>query len=100
MRHRRLALILGLALAMPGAAGGQEASRPCQLQLDHADRGFADGNNYFAAGDVRISCRGGSVRMRSDSLASYSSQIVNFVGNVRYEDSTMTMDARPGQSCR
>jgi hypothetical protein len=100
MSAQRLLVMLGLAAALPAAAGAQEASRRCQLQLDHADRGFADGNNYFAAGDVRISCRGGSVRMRSDSLASYSSQIVNFVGNVRYEDSTMTMDAERGTYLR
>jgi lipopolysaccharide assembly outer membrane protein LptD (OstA) len=89
-----------LGAALPAAAGAQEASRRCQLNLDHADRGFADGNNYFASGDVRISCKDGSVRMRSDSLASYASQIVHFVGNVRYEDSTMTMDAERGTYVR
>jgi hypothetical protein len=100
MMNRRLLVMLGLAAALPAAAGAQEASRRCLLNLDHADRGFANGNNYFASGDVRISCKGGSVRMRSDSLASYASQIVHFVGNVRYEDSTITMDAERGTYVR
>ncbi len=47
-------------------------------------------------GNVRLRCVGTSVRIRSDSLASYASQIVEFIGNVRYEDSSMVMTADRG----
>lgn len=78
----------------------QDAPAPverCLIVLDHADRGYGLGtDNYFAGGDVRLSCRGTTIRIRSDSLASYASQIVEFIGNVRYSDSSMSMTADRG----
>ncbi len=98
MRRRLTALSLAAAaLFAPAAAQGQEPGQRCQLFLDHADRGYGLGtDSYFAGGDVRLSCRGTSVRIRSDSLASYASQIVEFIGHVRYEDSSMLMTADRG----
>ena len=94
MKARRLASLLAALGLLPGVLVAQEGGQRCELRLDHADRGTAPGqNNYFAAGDVRLRCAGTTVRIRSDSLASYASQIVEFIGNVRYEDSSMVMTA-------
>jgi hypothetical protein len=47
--------------------------------------------NFFGGGDVRFRCRNQDVRMRSDSVASYQGSVVQFIGNVRYTDSTIDM---------
>ncbi len=54
------------------------------------------GTNYFAGGNVRLSCRGTSISMQSDSVAAYGGNVVHFIGRVRYRDSTLTMDADRG----
>jgi hypothetical protein len=54
------------------------------------------GTNYFAGGNVQLSCRGLQVTMQSDSVASYGGTVVHFLGNVKYRDSTLTMDADRG----
>jgi hypothetical protein len=91
------ASVLGATLMAPSSVGAQDAGQRCVLHLDYADRGYGQGtDNYFAAGNVQLSCRGSSVRMRSDSLASYASQIIEFIGHVRYEDSSMVMTADRG----
>jgi hypothetical protein len=88
----RIVATAGVALLAAGAAQAQQAEQRCRLVLDNADRGYGLGtDNYFAGGNVRLSCRGTTVKIRSDSLASYASQIVEFIGNVRYEDSSMVM---------
>jgi hypothetical protein len=86
-----------LALA-PAPADAQER---CTLQIDNVDRqGIAvettAGTNYFAGGNVRLSCRGTKIRMRSDSVAAYAGNIVHFIGRVHYEDSALVMDADRG----
>ena len=52
-----------------------------------------DGTNYFAGGNVRLSCRGTQITMQSDSVAAYGGNVVQFIGHVKYRDSTLTMDA-------
>lgn len=91
-----VAMLLGaVAVAPPVAAQG--SPQRCKLRLVHADQGYGLGtDNYFASGDVRLTCDGTTVKIRSDSLASYASQIVEFIGNVRYEDSSMVMTADRG----
>ena len=54
------------------------------------------GTNYFAGGNVRLSCRGQQLTMQSDSVAAYGGNVVQFIGNVKYRDSTLTMDADRG----
>ncbi|HEU4680277.1 MAG TPA: hypothetical protein VFS51_00945, partial [Gemmatimonadales bacterium] len=54
------------------------------------------GTNYFAGGNVRLSCRGLPITMQSDSVAAYGGVVVHFIGNVKYRDSTLTMDADRG----
>jgi hypothetical protein len=86
-----------LAATSPAAAQGSR----CVFQIDNVDRQGAvvetgKGTNYFAGGNVRLSCRGSQITMRSDSVASYGGSVVQFIGNVQYRDSTLTMDANHG----
>jgi hypothetical protein len=73
-------------------------SQRCVFQIDNVDRQGAvnetpSGTNYYAGGNVRLSCRGMRISMQSDSIAAYGGNIVQFIGNVKYRDSSLTMDA-------
>jgi len=73
----------------------------CVFQIDNVDRQgsvneTARGTNYFAGGNVRLSCRGQQLTMQSDSVAAYGGDVIQFIGNVKYRDSTLTMDADRG----
>jgi hypothetical protein len=73
----------------------------CVFQITNVDRQGSvvetpQGTNYFAGGNVRLSCRGLQVTMQSDSVAAYGGNVVHFIGNVKYRDSTLTMDADNG----
>jgi hypothetical protein len=73
----------------------------CVFQITNVDRQGSvvetpQGTNYFAGGNVQLSCRGLQVSIRSDSLAAYGGNVVHFIGNVKYRDSTLTMDADKG----
>jgi len=73
----------------------------CIFQIDNVDRQgsvneTASGTNYFAGGNVQLSCRGQQLTMQSDSVAAYGGTVVQFIGNVKYRDSTLTMDADRG----
>jgi hypothetical protein len=77
------------------------ASQKCTFQIDNVDRQGAvnetpSGTNYFAGGNVRLSCRGMQITMQSDSVAAYGGNVVKFIGNVKYRDSTLTMNADQG----
>lgn len=75
------------------------AQERCLLELLNVDRqgvqtqSAETNRNYFAGGNVRMRCVGQDVRMWSDSLASYMGQVVQFIGSVRYRDSTVEMTA-------
>lgn len=116
MTRWKLGLVWGLALAAPPAVAAQQPQRPpvpataapkparpqrCQLQIDNVDRqGIAvetpQGTNYFAGGNVRLRCRGTQITMSTDSVASFAGNVIEFIGRVRYRDSTLTMDADRG----
>ncbi len=94
-----LALALVALMTRVGTAHGQ--SDKCVFQIDNVDRQgsvneTARGTNYFAGGNVRLSCRGQQLTMQSDSVAAYGGDVVQFIGNVKYRDSTLTMDADRG----
>jgi hypothetical protein len=87
---------LGGWLVAAAPLAGQSSER-CTLQIDNVDRqGIAiettGGVNYFAGGNVRLSCRGTKITMFSDSVASYAGNTVQFTGHVRYRDTTLAMD--------
>jgi hypothetical protein len=93
----KLAVLAILAWAYPRTAAAQN----CVFQIDNVDRQgsvseTSSGTNYFAGGNVRLSCRGLPITMQSDSVAAYGGNIVHFIGNVKYRDSTLTMDADRG----
>ena len=86
--------------AAPTPAPVGQAGR-CVFQIDNVDRQGAvnetpSGTNYFAGGNVRLRCRGTQISMQSDSVAAYGGTVVQFIGNVRYRDSTISMDADHG----
>ncbi|MGH7507846.1 MAG: hypothetical protein ACREMZ_00060 [Gemmatimonadales bacterium] len=86
-----------LAWALPSPVAAQN----CVFQIDNVDRQGSlsetpTGTNYFAGGNVRLSCRGLPISMQSDSVAAYGGNVVYFIGNVKYRDSTVTMDADRG----
>ena len=94
---------LGLALLvlMTEVEIAQGQAERCVFQIDNVDRQGSvnetkTGTNYFAGGNVRLSCRGQQLTMQSDSVAAYGGEVVKFIGNVKYRDSTLTMDADRG----
>jgi len=83
--------------ARPRAAP-QAQNQRCVFQIDNVDRQGSvvetpSGTNYFAGGNVRLRCRGMRISMQSDSVAAYGGNVVQFIGHVKYRDSTLTMDA-------
>ena len=96
---RRSPAVLLIALVPRGPAAAQAGT--CTFQIDNVDRQGSvsetpSGTNYFAGGNVRLSCRGQQITMQSDSVAAYGGNVVHFIGNVKYRDSTITMDADRG----
>ena len=94
---------LGLAglLLLGWSQTGYGQSDRCIFQIDNVDRQgsvneTSSGTNYFAGGNVRLSCRGQQLTMQSDSVAAYGGTVVQFIGNVKYRDSTITLDADHG----
>jgi hypothetical protein len=90
--------LLALVTVVEPARGQNDR---CVFQIDNVDRQgsvneTARGTNYFAGGNVRLSCRGQQLTMQSDSVAAYGGDVVQFIGNVKYRDSTLTMDADRG----
>ncbi|HXG45185.1 MAG TPA: hypothetical protein VNJ71_10555 [Gemmatimonadales bacterium] len=92
------AALAGQRRASPGAAGR------CVLQLDSTGRAgrqliVGADTNYYAGGGVWLSCLRATVTMVSDSLAftgPAGRKVAQFIGNVRYRDSTVTMEAERG----
>jgi hypothetical protein len=96
-RRSGAALVILVMAAAPLAA----QSERCVFQIDNVERQGSvietpQGTNYFAGGNVRLSCRGAQITMQSDSVAAYGGNLVHFIGNVKYRDSTLTMDADNG----
>ncbi|HEX5819365.1 MAG TPA: hypothetical protein VFY20_10825 [Gemmatimonadales bacterium] len=98
----RRGVLLALAL-LAGAttAGAAQEGQRCTFRLQSVgDSGVQvttpAGTNYFAGGGVHITCQGTAVSMISDSVAAYGGKLVQFIGNVHYRDSTVTLDADNG----
>ena len=87
---RRAAWVVCFTAALPLCLTAQD--RRCVIVIDHVARQGVQVNvtpttaNYFAGGDVRLSCRGQNVHIWTDSIASYQGSVVQFIGNFRYED--------------
>ncbi len=97
---RRVLLTVLLVLVAVADLAAQDTNK-CRFRIQFVgDSGrkvpTVEGDNYFAGGGVIITCEGTSISMKSDSVAAYAGRIVQFIGNVRYRDSTVTMDAENG----
>jgi hypothetical protein len=89
------------AATVVGASPLTGQSQRCVFQIDNVERQGSvletpQGTNYFAGGNVQLSCRGTKISMQSDSVAAYGGNVVQFIGRVKYRDSTLTMDADRG----
>lgn len=97
---RVLCAVAALALAGAAPLAAQEGRKCLFKILFVGDTGHQvptiQGTNYFAGGGVRLTCAGTRIFMESDSLASYGGTVVQFIGNVKYRDSTLAMDADNG----
>ena len=76
---KALVLLAAAWLLPPAPVLGQ--SSQCVFQIDNVDRQGAvvetpQGTNYFAGGNVRLSCRGTKISMQSDSVAAYGGNVV------------------------
>lgn len=97
--------ILPLALVVaiiPAVLPAQDAEN-CRFEIINVDRqgrrdSTASGVNYYAGGNVILGCVGRPIRMQADSIASYGGSvgIVQFIGHVAYQDSTISMTADNG----
>ena len=102
-RRSLAALLLTLGVGT-GALAAQQRGQGCQFQIDRiggvgSQVPVGADTNYYGGGGVQMSCAGTAVRMSSDSVAYYGrkgASLVVFVGNVRYRDSTITMNADLG----
>jgi hypothetical protein len=95
----RFWLAMTVLVWSPVTAAAQ--SDKCVFQINNVERQGSvvetpQGTNYFAGGNVQLSCRGTQITMQSDSVAAYAGNLVRFIGNVKYRDSTITMDADNG----
>lgn len=94
--------MLLIAMAAPSVLTAQD-SENCRFEIINVDRqgrrdSTATGINYYAGGNVVLGCAGRPIRMKSDSIASYGGGlgIVQFIGDVTYQDSTIIMTADNG----
>jgi lipopolysaccharide assembly outer membrane protein LptD (OstA) len=98
VRSARTCALLLAALALPGVALAQGPST-CQPQLDSARMGrhieIAPGQfHQFGAGGVFARCIDQPTTMQADSVAWFSERdLMEFVGSVRFQDSTVSLDA-------
>ncbi|MGE0553794.1 MAG: hypothetical protein AB7R55_10240 [Gemmatimonadales bacterium] len=105
------ARLLVLSVLLAATAGGtaiaqkkkSDDEQRCRLELVRVERRgvrveTAPGVvNMFAGGDVHVKCRDQDVNMFADSVAIFGENVAQFIGKVRYRDSTTAMDADFGQ---
>lgn len=90
--------VLALVLCCAGSALGQSAKR-CLVYIDNVDReGFKSepipgSVNYFAGGNVRLSCKGQNVRLGGDSLISIGGDVVVLRTKAFYRDGSFSLNA-------
>ena len=103
---RRAVTSAGVAAALlcgARSASAQAAPSRCRVQVVSVggngrivEGGGGGGAAYFAGGGVKLRCLGQNVTMESDSVAAYTNGDVDFIGRMRYRDSTLALDAARG----
>ena len=109
MRSLCVALLVGTVAVTSAPAQQRPAKQPapaagCEFQLDHVGglgRQVIVGvdTNYYAGGGVTLMCADSSARIASDSVALNGRRrdtIVEFIGQVKYEDSLTMQTANRG----
>jgi hypothetical protein len=83
------------APAPPVAAAAGERCRLEVVSVGDSGRveETPEGTNYYGGGGVKLRCRGLPVTMEADSVAYYGGRRTEFIRNVRYRDTTLTLDA-------
>ncbi|HET7111139.1 MAG TPA: hypothetical protein VFI41_09710 [Gemmatimonadales bacterium] len=93
---KRIALLAGLVLGMAAPVVAQSPER-CRIQFSTSGSGgfvsSAAGETRWASGGVRLGCVGQRVTVTTDSAIVYPGGDVDFVGRVRYSDTTVTIAA-------
>lgn len=90
----RLLFAIPCSLFAFAVASAHAQNQPCRIDIEHVGRQAVrtqvtpQTENIFAGGDIRLRCRGQNVRMWTDSIAWYQGQVLQFIGNFRYEDQT------------
>lgn len=92
----RLLAALGFALCLAPPLAAQRPER-CRIQFSTSGTGgFATtpaGETRWASGGVRLGCIGQAVQVTTDSAIVHPGGDVDFVGRVRYRDTTVTIAA-------
>lgn len=113
--RRHVLLVLALCGAIASSAGAQQGraaaapTRPatrvqqprrCALEFERAAQRegvrvepFAGNENYYVGGDVRLKCRGQSVRVGADSVESINGEVVRFITKAYYRDDDLSLKA-------
>ncbi|MGE5092392.1 MAG: hypothetical protein ACM3OH_09500 [Bacillota bacterium] len=86
-----------VAFSAPAGAQTPDTQR-CRVQIvsvgDTGRSVQAGGQtSYYAGGGVRLKCLGQNITMASDSVVAYPGGDVEFIGRMRYRDSTVAVDA-------
>jgi hypothetical protein len=97
---KRLWLLSVFMCAPPVALIAQGTDR-CRLELEQAgllerQQLFADNENWYGSGGVRMRCHGQEVFLRSDSAVvtkSGQSEVGQFIDQAQYRDEDVTIDA-------
>ena len=93
---RRYALLAGLMIGVVAPAAAQRPER-CRIQFSTSGTGgFVStpaGETRWASGGVRLGCIGQRVSVTTDSAVVHPGGDVDFVGRVRYTDTTVTIAA-------
>lgn len=92
----RFILVAGVLLGMAAPVAAQRPER-CRIQFSTSGTGgfvsSPTGETRWASGGVRLGCIGQRVSVTTDSAIVYPGGDVDFVGRVRYSDTTVTIAA-------
>lgn len=95
---RTLRLLVFSTMVLSTSLAAQQGKR-CLLDVDNVDREWfrsepIPGNtNFFAGGNVRLSCRGQDVHLGGDSLASLGGSVIILITEAFYRDATLSVKA-------
>lgn len=95
----RLTRFVIVALVAAPSGGAAQLIGTCRIEVQNADRfervTYRNFVRQYAGGNVRARCLGQTTRMHADSAAYYEDlNRMDFVGSVRFEDSSVTLEAR------